>query len=91
MRRKREYTTVHAGAYVESVTIIETDDTDTYPSGWKFNLHYGTLDGETLLRYDNAHGTPERHTPDGTEEIDFPGMQALYQRFTDEIADLPPE
>jgi len=31
--------------------IRRTDDTETYPSGWKYRLHYGTLDGETIVRY----------------------------------------
>jgi predicted transcriptional regulator len=35
-------------------------------------------------QYDNAHEHHkghERHTPDGVEEIEFPGMEALVQRF----------
>lgn len=75
------------GRYVESVTVIRTGS-ETYPSGWKYSLHFGTLDGETLLRYDNAHERTkghERHTQDGIETIEFPGMEQLYDRFRSEI------
>ena len=81
-----DYETVR-GQYVESVTIVRTDST-AYPSGWKYSLHYGTLDGATLLRYDNAHERSkghEKHTGDGVETIRFPGMKTLYERFQREI------
>ena len=45
---------------VESVTVVKTDD-DEYPSGWKYRLHYGTVDGETLVRYDNSHEKQKGH------------------------------
>lgn len=86
-----EYTRTIDG-YVEHVRIRRTDD-EQYPSGWDYALHYGTVAGETLLRYDNAHERSkghERHTPDGTEEIDFPGMVDLLERFQDEVEDRPP-
>lgn len=79
------------GTYVESVTVIRTD-ADHYPSGWKYSLHYGTRDGTTLLRYDNAHEEMkghERHTHDDVEEVEFPGMMELYRQFQTEIQDLP--
>lgn len=86
-----EYTR-STGDYVEHVRIRRTDD-EQYPSGWDYALHYGTTDGETLLRYDNAHERTkghERHTPQGVEEIEFPGMTALLERFQEEVDDLPP-
>jgi hypothetical protein len=75
------------GRYVEAVTVIRTEN-EAYPSGWKYSLHFGTLDGETLLRYDNAHERTkghERHTGEGVETIEFPGMEQLYDRFRSEI------
>ena len=75
------------GRYVESVTVIRTGS-EAYPSGWKYSLHFGTLNGETLLRYDNAHERTkghERHTENGVETIEFPGMEQLYDRFRSEI------
>lgn len=85
-----DYTDYHGDDRVEAVTIRETT-AEKYPCGYDYSLHYGTLDGETLLRYDNAHERTnghERHTQDGVEEIEFPGMTELYQRFLDEIANL---
>ncbi|WP_136601251.1 toxin-antitoxin system TumE family protein [Salinigranum halophilum] len=72
--------------------IYRTDDPQ-YPSGYRYALHYGFLDGQgVILRYDNENQTPgrhERHTPDGIEEIEFPGMMELRDRFVNEIQDLP--
>jgi hypothetical protein len=88
----RKYERTHGGTHVESVTIIRTGD-DAYPSGWKYSLHYGEIGGGTLVRYDNAHERlkgHERHTPEGTELIEFPGMAALYRQFRRETEELPP-
>jgi uncharacterized protein (UPF0128 family) len=86
-----EYTRRSEG-YVEHVRIRRTDD-EQYPSGWDYALHYGTTDGETILRYDNAHERTkghERHTEDDVEEIRFPGMADLLARFQREVEALPP-
>jgi hypothetical protein len=81
------------------IQIRRTTD-DTYPSGWRYALHYGavnpdtvdvpTLEDGTIRRYDNAHEDTkghERHVaPDPEPDtITFPGMVALYERFWDEI------
>ena len=82
---------VEAG-HVVAVTIRQTT-ADQYPSGWDYSLHLGEIGGETVLRYDNAHERTkghERHTRDGVEHIDFPGMLALYDRFKREAEDLSP-
>jgi hypothetical protein len=72
--------------------IYRTDDPQ-YPSGYRYALHYGFLDGRgVVLRYDNENRTPgrhERHTADGIEEIEFPGMMELRDRFLNEIRNLP--
>jgi len=88
----RDYERTHGPEHVESVTIVRTT-TETYPSGWNYALHYGEIGGQTLLRYDNAHERTkghERHAIEGTEIIEFPGMEALYRRFLRSIEDLPP-
>lgn len=85
-----DYTTYYDDDTVEAVVVRETDSPE-HPSGWDYSLHYGTLDGERFLRYDNAHERTkghERHTPEGVEEIDFPGMVDLYDRFQSEIAEV---
>ena len=79
--------TAPRGTLVESVTVRKTSDVRTYPSGWNYGLHLGTLGGMDLLRYDNAHETTkghELHTPTRTDEIAFPGMWSLLVRFYSE-------
>jgi len=72
--------------------IYRTDDPQ-YPIGYRYALHYGFLGGEgVILRYDNENQTPgrhERHTPDGIETIEFPGMIEFRDRFENEIQELP--
>lgn len=62
-------------------------ESEAYPEEVKYSMHYGTYDGETILRYDNAHATKghERHTPDGTEEVEFTGWRELVARFRNEV------
>jgi hypothetical protein len=76
---------------VLSAKLIETDDTDQYPSGWRYSYHYGTLDGETTRRYDNENMTPGRHelhTADDVEKIEYPDgfdPHALLRKWLEEI------
>lgn len=82
----REYEIKRSG-WVESVTVRRTSD-EQYPSGWSYALHFGRTDRRWHLRYDNAHESTkghERHTHESTDEIDFPGMLALFDRFQAEI------
>lgn len=81
------------GNYVKHIRVRRTDN-DQYPCGYDYTLHYGTTDGETILRYDNAHERQkghERHTADTVEEIEFPGMEPLIQRFERELNALESE
>jgi hypothetical protein len=50
------------------VRVLAVPESEKFPDGVKYRLHYGTEDGETLIRYDNSHGVHERHTPDGLDE-----------------------
>lgn len=87
------YTDKHPDGTVESVTVRRTED-EAYTCGWKYRLHFGTTDGETLLRYDNAHEPTkghERHVGDRIERIDFPGMDALLAQFHREVDDRQQE
>jgi len=94
------YHPVDEWSYTEDETVVKvsiaTTDDDAYPSGWRYALHYGTVDGETILRYDNAHEDTkghEKHTGAAVERIDFPGMVTLYERFLERVRadrdDLP--
>lgn len=87
----RDFTNSFNG-YVERQTIIKTDDS-AYPSGYKCSLHFGTLEGDTILRYDNSHEDTkghERHTADEVAEIEFPGIVELLERFEGEVAEHRP-
>lgn len=75
------------GTYSKRVTVIAVPESDKFPEGIKYRMHYGTLDGDTILRYDNSHGIHERHDGDETAEIEYPGAEALYRRFIRELAD----
>jgi len=71
-----------------SVTVHVVPESEAYPEGVKYSMHYGTYDGETILRYDNAHPEVkghERHTQGTVERIDFPGWEALFERFRREV------
>jgi hypothetical protein len=87
---------VYEDGTVVRVSVRRTTD-DTYPSGWRYTLHYGaltpcseTLEDGTIRRYDNAHEATKGHElhvapePD-PRQIEFPGMEELYERFWDEI------
>lgn len=91
VRTIRDFTDTFDG-YVERQTIIQTDD-PAYPCGYKYSLHFGTLEGDTIIRYDNSHEDTkghERHTSDGVEQVEFPGMIALIDRFEAETAPYRP-
>lgn len=87
-----ENTEDRTGETVIRRKIYRTDDPQ-YPSGYRYALHYDFLDGQgVILPYDNENRTPgrhERHTPDSIDEIEFPGMMELRDRFLNEIQDLP--
>jgi hypothetical protein len=74
-----QYTHVEAGL-VENVVLRPTEATKTYPSGWKYTLHLGTL-----VRFDNAHEDTkghEYHTAAGdADDVQFPGMEELLVDF----------
>jgi hypothetical protein len=36
---------------VVDVTVNKVEPWDKFPSGWHYALHYGTRDGDTILRY----------------------------------------
>ena len=61
-------------------------ESEKFPDGITYRLHYGTATGATLVRYDNSHGVHERHTAEGLDEdYDFPGYDAVQNRFWTEV------
>lgn len=78
--------------HVAAVRIRQTTD-PKYPSGWDYSLHLGRIGGDTILRYGNAPERTkghERHTRDGVEAIEFPGMLPLYEQFKRQAEELSP-
>lgn len=83
---------------------IHATSAPSYPSGWKYALHFGVLDPDrypgltfdqagTIRRYDNTHERTKGHELHllGRAEpipITFPGMRVLLERFWRKI---PPE
>jgi hypothetical protein len=67
------------------VRVMDVPASTKFPEGVKYRMHYGTLDGDTILRYDNSHGIHERHADDQVEQIAFPGLEELHARFRREV------
>jgi hypothetical protein len=76
------------GDHVYNVVAWRVPKSEVYPEGVKYRFHYGTIDGQTILRYDNSHGVHERHTPAGVSIVDFPDLWQHYRRFRMEIERL---
>lgn len=74
---------------VVRVRVLSVPESEKFPDGVKYRLHYGSRDGETVVRYDNSHGYHERHTAAGLDEdYEFPGYEAVLDRFFREIPDV---
>ena len=68
------------------VRVLSVPESEKFPDGVKYRLHYGTEAGETLVRYDNSHGYHERHTATGLDEsYEFSGYGAVQRRFWNEV------
>jgi hypothetical protein len=56
------------------VRVLAVPESEKFPDGVKYRLHYGTEDGETLIRYDNSHSVHEGTTDEGLDDdYEFPG------------------
>ncbi|WP_049938216.1 toxin-antitoxin system TumE family protein [Halorhabdus tiamatea] len=66
--------------------VLAVPESEKFPEGIKYRLHYGTTEDVTFVRYDNSHGIHERHTSEGLDEdYDFPGYAAMQDRFWREV------
>lgn len=84
----RDYRREDSEGNIIRVKILQVPESEKFPEGVKYRLHYGTKADETLLRYDNSHGVHERHRGDEVELIEFPGIAPLYERFREEITTI---
>jgi hypothetical protein len=68
------------------VRVLSVPESEKFPDGVKYRLHFGTEDETTLIRYDNSHGVHERHTEDGLDEDhEFLGYDVIQERFWAEV------
>lgn len=59
---------------------------EDHPHGWKYRLHYGTLSGECLVRYDNRRGKGDhRHFGPDENEYNFIDLVQLINDFFNDI------
>lgn len=74
---------------VATVRVLSVPDSAQYPDGIKYAFHYGEAGAPyQILRFDNHHGPHELHIGPDTFEIDFPGLEDLYEAWR---AALPEE
>lgn len=57
--------------YVKRVVALAVPESGTFPDGIKYRIHYETLSEDTVLRYDDSHGTHECHSGGTVQEIPF--------------------
>lgn len=73
---------------VARIRVLAVPESDRFPEGIKYAMHYGDVDaGDPIIRFDNHHGPHELHLGETTWEIDFPGIDVLYEIWR---AALPP-
>jgi hypothetical protein len=78
------------GRYAE-VSAFRVPESDRYPEGIRYSMQYGNAAGETIVRYDNFPDHPgasqhHKHRADGAvKDIEFDGLQALFERFKNEV------
>jgi hypothetical protein len=81
--RRRDF-----GDRLVRIRVLRVPESETYPEGIKYAYHYGEKDADVpILRYDNHHGTHERHVGTSVAPIEFPGHEKLLRRFISELPD----
>jgi len=81
--RRRDF-----GDEIVRIRVLRVPESERFPEGIKYGFHYGRKDGDDpMLRYDNHHGVHERHRGSEKTAIDFPGLEALLERFIRELPD----
>jgi len=81
--RRRDF-----GDRLVRIRVLRVPVSEQFPEGVKYAYHFGEKGtADPILRYDNHHGVHERHAGATVEEIDFPGPEALLERFIEELPD----
>jgi len=79
------------GGHYTEMSTVRVPASDRYPEGSTDSMQYGNAAGETIIRYDTFPDHPDaahhhKHRADGSvEDVDFDGLQALFQRFKSEV------
>jgi len=80
---------VYDDGTVALVRVLGVPESDQYPDGVKYAFHYGVAGAEdSIIRFDNHHGTHELHVAGQVFELEFARLQPLYQAWR---AAPPPE
>ncbi len=73
------------GTFMELVIWQVPTDTD-HPHGLKYRLHFGTLSGECIVRYDNRRGKGDhRHIEDKENAYTFVNQGQLIADFLNDV------
>ncbi|MDL0125610.1 DUF6516 family protein [Halobacterium salinarum] len=72
----------YADGTVARIRILAVPESEKFPDGVKYAFHYGEAGSEgPIIRFDNHHGVHELHTGPHVYEIDYPGLDAIYQAW----------
>lgn len=85
----RDESRVYDDGTVARVRVLAVPESDRFPEGIKYAMHYGRLESDApIVRIDNHHGPHELHQGEAVWEIEFPGFETLYRTWR---AALPAE
>jgi hypothetical protein len=84
----RDEKTAYDDGTVARVRVLAVPSSDQFPEGIKYAFHYGEAGAEyPIIRFDNHHGPHELHIKQDTYEVEYLGLEALYEAWR---AALPP-
>ena len=78
----RDEKTAYDDGTVARVRVLTVPSSGQYPEGVKYAFHYGEAGAEhPIIRFDNHHGPHELHISRDVYEIEYPGLEALYEAW----------
>ncbi|MFW6435681.1 MAG: toxin-antitoxin system TumE family protein [Halovenus sp.] len=78
----RDERTVYDDGTIARVRVLSIPVSEQYPAGVKYAFHYGEVGASApIIRFDNHHGPHELHLGPETYEIEYPGLEALYEAW----------
>lgn len=77
---------MYADGALREMVLWQVPRTGHHPSGLKYRLYYGDVEGNCLVRYDNERGKGDhRHGIDGETPYCFRDVEALVADFLADI------